>query len=107
MISCSGSARTRANPNEIEDGDELVRIEAAHSLQPSGPTTDPNYEQVGLLQTALEMVPTTDEYAPVATSKKTKKKKVRMTKERTSNTVFLFGNASMQIGVTGLNFCID
>ena len=94
VISCSGSA----NPYEIEDEYHSVSREAAQSLQASGPAAEPNYAQVDQSRKKKNRIPANDEYAEVDKSKKTKKKKkVRMTKDITLNTFFIFGNVSVLI----------
>lgn len=86
VISCSGSA----NPYEVEDGYHSVSREAAQSLQASGPAVEPDYALVDQSKKKKNRIPANDEYAQVDKSKQTKKKKkVRMIKDITLNTVFI------------------
>ena len=81
LISCSGSA----NHYESEEGYHSVSREAAQSLQASGAAAEPDYAQVDQSRKKKNRMPANDEYAQVDKSKKTKKKKkkkVRMTKNK-------------------------
>lgn len=86
VVSCSGST----NPYEVEDGYHSASREAAQSLQASGPAAEPNYALVDQSKKKKNRMPANDEYAQVDKSKKAKKKKkVRVTKDITLNTVFI------------------